>query len=278
MIGRTKVPSVRSTGVADVATASQGHDVTGRAKTAVKRILASRGYSLVSDRDGQGPRRFYDVEPTCQIVDLAGLLEVIFGVKTDGFFVEVGGYDGVTHSNVTALAKAGWSGVVIEPVPQFAAMCREHYAKHPGVTVIESAVGSEAGELPLTVAGSLSTGNAGLAAEYQDIDWAAPTMADAREIVVPINTLDSLLAQLSPRPAAIDFISIDVEGFEAEVLQGFDLDLWQPRMIAIELTDVHPDIQSTRDADSQSLSFLESKGYDIVYKDAINTCLVRNMR
>ncbi|MFT5223002.1 MAG: hypothetical protein ACI867_001312, partial [Glaciecola sp.] len=86
------------------------------AKTLVKRVLESRGYRLASDRDERGPQRFYDVEPTCQIVDLAGLLGVIFGEKTDGFFVEVGGFDGVTHSNVTALAKAGWSGVVIEPV------------------------------------------------------------------------------------------------------------------------------------------------------------------
>jgi hypothetical protein len=52
-------------------------------------------------------------------------------------------------------------------------------------------------------------------------------------ISVAVNTLDAILAEAkSPRP--IDFVSIDVEGHETEVLDGFDLAYWRPRLILIE--------------------------------------------
>jgi hypothetical protein len=53
------------------------------------------------------------------------------------------------------------------------------------------------------------------------------------EIEVPIRTLDAILEEIAA-PAPIDFVSIDVEGHEVEVLSGFDLARWRPRLLLIE--------------------------------------------
>ena len=51
--------------------------------------------------------------------------------------------------------------------------------------------------------------------------------------MVPIRTLDSVLEE-AQAPTRFDFLSIDVEGHELEVLRGFDIARWQPRLILLE--------------------------------------------
>jgi hypothetical protein len=52
-------------------------------------------------------------------------------------------------------------------------------------------------------------------------------------IEVAVQTLDEILREAGA-PTAIDFVSIDVEGHEVDVLRGFDLTHWRPRLILIE--------------------------------------------
>ena len=52
-------------------------------------------------------------------------------------------------------------------------------------------------------------------------------------VTVSVRTLDDILKD-AKAPCPIDFVSIDVEGFEVAVLDGFDLDHWRPRLILIE--------------------------------------------
>ena len=67
---------------------------------------------------------------------------------------------------------------------------------------------------------------------------------------------------------------VDVEGFEESVFRGFDLGRWQPRLVIVELCDVHPDF-----ADNTTLvesarrvrSTITAAGYVEVYRDQINT-------
>jgi hypothetical protein len=48
-----------------------------------------------------------------------------------------------------------------------------------------------------------------------------------------VRTLDQVLAD-AKAPVPLDFVSIDVEGHEVDVLRGFDLQRWRPRLIVIE--------------------------------------------
>ncbi len=52
-------------------------------------------------------------------------------------------------------------------------------------------------------------------------------------INVPVKTLDSVLEEAGA-PTHFDFLSIDVEGHEIEVLRGFTIARWRPRLILLE--------------------------------------------
>jgi len=76
----------------------------------------------------------------------------------------------------------------------------------------------------LHVAGALSS---------LDRHLMAPGAELERIIEVPVRTLDDILIEANA-PLAFDFLSVDVEGHELEVLSGFDFARWRPRLILLE--------------------------------------------
>jgi FkbM family methyltransferase len=223
--------------------------------------------------DSQVEARFYEPSPTCQIPELYFLLELFLGKRSDGVFVEVGAYDGYSFSNTYGLAKVGWQGLCIEPVPEFAERCRALHAGHR-VRVLEAAVGASRGRLRMTVAGALSTANAAMLADYQHAAWAAGAFADAREIDVEQTTLDEILER-EAISTGFDVLVVDVEGQECAVFEAFDVARWHPQLMIVELADTHPDLPRRRSDDAKLLLDLTDLGYRIVYKDKVNTVLVK---
>lgn len=219
---------------------------------------------------------FYTVGPACQVENIGGLFEKYLGAIGDGFYVEVGAFDGVSHSNTLGLARRGWRGVVAEPNPASAELLRQNYKQFSQVAVEELAVGSSDGEVvQLQVAGTLSSKSAKLIAHYGNLGWAVGSLRD--EIVaVQSVTLDSLLRKYSPE--RFDLLVVDVEGSEKDVFSGFSLDLWRPTMIIVELTESHPDFQDFRRENAKIYVDLLSAGYVPVFKDSINTVFVEDGR
>lgn len=170
------------------------------------------------------------------------LVAAFFG-NTKGYFVEVGANEPRERSQTWHLEQQGWSGVLVEPQPDLAAGLRAlRKAK-----VFENACSSpgNAGRvLPLHVAGPLSS---------LDRHGMAPGATPEKVIGVPVRTLDSVLEEAGA-PAGFDFLSIDVEGHEIEVLRGFDIARWRPKLIMIE--DHVADLSKHR--------YLTSFGYRII--------------
>jgi len=139
-----------------------------------------------------------------------------------GIFVEVGAFEPVALSQSYALEQEGWTGLLIEPHPEHAARLRaERRAR-----VIEVACGPP--ELhdslqPMRICGGLSTLRQCKLPQF---------MLQTETRPVRLRTLDAVL-----RDAAIerlDFLSVDVEGYELEVLRGFSIERWRPRLMLIE--------------------------------------------
>lgn len=138
--------------------------------------------------------------------------------KRDGIFVEVGAFDAVQLSQTYLLEQNGWTGVLVEPLPHLADGLRR---TRPRSQVFECAVSSPE--------------HAGRAVMYKGKnDSLASLDADAggEQITVQTRTLDQILSDAEI--SEIDFLSIDVEGFEMEVFAGFDLRRWRPSLILIE--------------------------------------------
>jgi FkbM family methyltransferase len=170
------------------------------------------------------------------------LVAAFFG-NAKGYFVEVGANDPQERSQTWHLEQAGWTGVLVEPQPDLAASLRGK-RKAKVFAVACSSPGNAGLELPLHVAGPLSS---------LDRRSMAPGAVPETIIAVPVRTLDSILEEAGS-PAGFDFLSIDVEGHELDVLRGFDMARWRPRLIMIE--DHVPDLSKHR--------YLNASGYRII--------------
>jgi FkbM family methyltransferase len=146
-----------------------------------------------------------------------------FFQSDSGYFVDVGANDPEDGSQTFHLEQLGWTGVLIEPQPDLAGrLSRERRAK---VYPIACSTPKNSGQLmPLQLAGAYSSLNAQLQVVNAE---------NKGTIDVPTRTLDEVLFDAHAR-APIDFLSIDVEGHEINVLQGFDFARWRPRLILVE--------------------------------------------
>lgn len=178
-----------------------------------------------------------------------GLIREFFGARNDGFFVEVGANDPQIKSQSWHLERAGWSGILIEPQPDLAErLKRERTAKvFPFACSSPDRAGTT---MHLHVAGAFSSFTP---------DLMVTGVQAERSINVPVRTLDDILAE-ARAPQPIDLLSVDVEGHELDVLQGFDFSRWRPRLILLE-----DHVTSTA-----KHHFLRGNGYSLMRRTGLN--------
>jgi FkbM family methyltransferase len=152
-----------------------------------------------------------------------------------GYFVEAGAFDGYTQSNTYYLERVrGWRGLLVEPVPMLAAQARK---ERPRSTVVNCGLVPEDypdPEVTLRYGGTMTV-VAGPGAE----EWAEEAQRNmaldepSHEFSVPARTLSSVLDEVGA--PEVDLLSLDVEGYEAEVLAGLDLSRHAPRFVVVEV-------------------------------------------
>jgi len=218
--------------------------------------------------------KMYTIPETCQIDCLNDIYNKYFGYPSTGYFVEVGAYDGEFVSNTSCLADHGWEGLYIEPIYNHYQKClRRHDANN--VTVANVAIGLEEGETTIYYGDTLTTLDPEQVNRYSEIDWAQHISFS--ETTCDQMRLDTLMEKIEV-PKNFDVLVVDVEGKEAEVFETFDLDEWKPKMIIVELEDEHPSFQKYPELLEKIKTlrgFLQEKGYVEIFKDHINTVLVR---
>lgn len=148
--------------------------------------------------------------------------------KRAGFFVEFGAGDGFHLSNTHLLEKEmGWSGILAEP----ARVWHDDLTRGRGCAIDFRCVWKQSGDsLEFCEAES---------PEYSTIAQCAPDDMHAsyrqrgRRYAVETVTLDNLLTD-HHAPRSIDYLSIDTEGSEWEILLAFDFRKYDIRLITVE--------------------------------------------
>ena len=173
-----------------------------------------------------------------------------FSGNSRGYFVDVGANAPRDGSQTWELEQQGWTGILVEPQPDLANRSRsERRAQVYGAAC--STPENAGRRLTLYLAGIQKS---------LDPDFYVAGVQRSGTCEVPIMTLDEVLRDAkAPRP--LDFVSIDVEGHDVEVLAGFDLAYWQPRLVLIE--DVVHSLRLHR--------HIVSRGYRWVRRTGINS-------
>lgn len=162
--------------------------------------------------------------------------------RDGGVFIEAGANDGVRQSNTYYFEKIrGWTGLLVEPVPELAAECRRN---RPRAVVAEAALAAEeraGATVELRVAGLMSTvagalGDAAATARHVAAAQTVQKNLEPRTIHVPARTLSALI-EAAGLAGEIDLLSLDVEGAEEMALRGLDLRRHAPRFICVEARD-----------------------------------------
>jgi FkbM family methyltransferase len=159
-----------------------------------------------------------------------------------GFFVEAGANDGFAQSNTYYFERMrGWTGLLIEPVPELCARCRR---ERPRSVIVQAALVAPdfpQEEIEVRYAGlmSVTAGAFGDDAQCErhlaaglEQDGVTGTYA----VRAPARTLSAILDAAAPG-REIDLLSLDVEGYELPALAGLDLARHAPRFVCIEARD-----------------------------------------
>jgi FkbM family methyltransferase len=177
--------------------------------------------------------------------DLFVLLET--GFKRDGYFVEFGATDGVRLSNTYLLeTRYGWTGILAEPSPVW----HEALLRNRTASIDFECVWNKTGEkieFAIPEDPELST-----ISSYSESDLHFKARRAAPYIIVKSITLNDLLHRHGA-PSRIDYLSMDTEGSEFDILKALDFEKYSFSIISCE-----HNYASNR---SNIYDLLTSKGY-----------------
>jgi FkbM family methyltransferase len=244
-----------------------------RAKRAMKRALASRGYAIE-----RKPRALLDNPHAHLQVTFEHVLGRYLLSHRDFFFVQVGANDGIAYDPINRFVRQrGWQGVLIEPVADYMVALRRNYEGIEGIEFRQVAISNEVGERLLYKVRAAP----GLP------DWAStlasfslPTILSHRPALPAIDSLietetvhclplSQIFSELGDR--TVDLLQIDVEGLDYMVLQTLDFDRWRPPILHFE----HGHLRE--EELEECLRFLIRHGYGVSqeYRDT-TACLLKD--
>jgi len=163
----------------------------------------------------------------------------------DGYFVELGANDGVTQSNSLYFEKhRGWRGLLVEPSPHNFLKCLENRSDENHIACAACVSFNYADEfVRMSYLNLMSTGR-GLESDLPDLAQHARrgreflgSREPAFDFGAIARPLNDLLIEAGA-PATIDFLSLDVEGAEIEVLKGIDHDRFRFRYVLVECRNI----------------------------------------
>ena len=158
------------------------------------------------------------------------LLEHIFKNQSHGFYIDVGCQHPVMNNNTYLLYKKGWNGINIDLDKKNIDLFNFYRKRDLNLNF---AISSQEGERDLFFYHDKSAINTveKSVANYQ--------RAQVKEIKkVKTKTLNSIIENSKSNNLTIDFVSIDVEGHELDVIKGFDLKKYKPKVVIIEFLDL----------------------------------------
>lgn len=183
------------------------------------------------------------------------ILAAFFEETETGFYVDVGANDPEVDSVTKYFYDKGWSGINIEPQAEHFKNLEAHRPRDINLNI---GVGERAGTLELRQysGDGLSTFSDAMKKDYAS--HPNEYTKDYHDVTVSVKTLKKVFMENNVE--AIDFIKIDVEGFEYEAIVGNDWEKYRPKVICIESNHIKKDWHD----------FLVKQNYELSFHDGLN--------
>lgn len=184
------------------------------------------------------------------------LNEVVFFNKKEGFFIDIGAHDGMSFSNSLFFERVnGWSGICVEPNPS---VFNKLVSNRKSIN-LNVCIGSENKKVKFTQIEGYSEMLSGITEKYDDrhierinngILIKGGKKSEIEVNMITLNDIDEL------KNKKIDFISIDTEGNEFDIVSSINFDLLDVKSLVVE----------NNYKDNRTKEHLKSLGFELVYK------------
>jgi FkbM family methyltransferase len=183
-----------------------------------------------------------------------------FGERADGFYIDIGSGHPVYDNVSFVFYLRGWRGITVEPNPWLSRLTR---AVRPRDRHVEGVVGAAAGQMTFYVVDDYHGFSTTIAAHAEQARTEYGKASQA--MTVPVVTLAQLCREQQV-PATFDFLKVDVEGAEPDVLLNGDWRAYRPKVIVVEALAPY----SQAPAWDAWEPFLAGHGYRYVWFDTLN--------
>jgi FkbM family methyltransferase len=182
-----------------------------------------------------------------------------FGGRSEGFYIDIGSGHPVYDNTSFAFYLKGWQGITVEPNPALARLSR---AVRPRDRHVEALLGASVGEATFYLVDDFH----GLSTMIESHAHAAQRQfgKSSHPLVVPVTTLKELCREHVP--ATFEFLKVDVEGAEREVLLNGDWQNFRPKVVVVEALAPY----TLAPAWPEWEPFLAKHGYRYVWFDSLN--------
>ena len=190
------------------------------------------------------------------------ILRRLFAKQNHGFYVDVGAHHPKRFSNTHYFYKKGWIGINIDAMPNSMKLFNKNRPKDIN---IEKPISNKKEILTYYAFNepALNGFSKELSDEYCSIGYFIKFQKD-----LETSTLEDILDKYLPNKTVIDFLSIDVEGLDFEVLKSNNFKKYRPKVILIEvLGNILTEIENNEIA-----IYLREYNYS-VYAKTINTVI-----
>lgn len=177
-------------------------------------------------------------------------------------FLQIGSNDGIRDDHLRKhILSHGLHGLMVEPNPGPFARLQSLYSKTEGIVLANCAVGPEVGQRNLYVFADQEEKGVPLdlysAFDRQQLERVKHRngyRSAIRSILVEVQTIHNLIDRYGLQDASL--LIIDTEGYDFEILKSIDLQVFQPRLIQME----HSNLSGSATLDA--VKFLVNAGYE----------------
>jgi FkbM family methyltransferase len=183
-----------------------------------------------------------------------------------GFFVDVGAHHPTRYSNTYLFYKKGWRGINVDARP---GVQKLFDWKRPRDINVECGVSDVPGVIKYFMFNE-SALNTFSPEEAAKKNVAPYFIEEIKEL--PVRSLTSILDEYLPVKQRVDFLTVDVEGLDYQVMNSLDFDKYRPMVIALEILNASLDVNN----ENMSVKAMRSKNYRIEAKTSNTYVFVDN--